>query len=117
MSLDALTEELEDWEPGGTLLPSGWQEPARLLGALRRARGFPNAALLLRTLLAHLVGDCSLQETTASAHLAGGGGLLEGAVTDQVGQQRSQQEGGIGEAAGASQGPQQACWLLPTRGQ
>src|SRR2546423_15679999 len=71
MSLDALTEELEDWELVCRHLPSGWQEQARLLGALRRARGFPNAALLLRTLLAHLVGDCSLQETTASAHLAG----------------------------------------------
>ena len=53
------------------LLPPGWQEQAHLLGALRRARGFPDAAVLLRTLLVHLAAGCSLKDATTSAQQAG----------------------------------------------
>jgi len=51
MSHDARIQELDDWQLVCQLLPPDWQAQARLQGALRRARGFPNAAVLLRTLL------------------------------------------------------------------
>jgi hypothetical protein len=71
MKHDARFEELDDWEHVCQLLPSGWQEQAHLLGALRRARGFPNASVLLRTLLVHLAGGCSLTEAVTNAKVAG----------------------------------------------
>ena len=71
MNPDARLRELDDWSLVCQFLPPGWQEQARLLGALRRARGFPNAAVLLRTLLVHLVGGCSLHETVTHAQQAG----------------------------------------------
>ena len=46
-----------------SLLPSGWEEMARPLGAMRRGRSFSSAAVLLRTLLVHLAAGCSLAET------------------------------------------------------
>src|SRR6478609_3811459 len=51
MNLDARIQELDDWQLVCQLLPTDWQEQARLQGALRRARGFPDAGVLLRTLL------------------------------------------------------------------
>ena len=42
-----------------------------MLGALRRTRGFPDAAVLLRTLLVHLAGSCSLKEAVTCAQQAG----------------------------------------------
>ena len=71
MNADATVKELDDWEHVCQLLPSGWQEQARLLGALRRARGFPDASVLLRTLLVHLAGGCSLKEAVTNAQVAG----------------------------------------------
>jgi hypothetical protein len=71
MNPDALLQELDDWQLVCHLLPPGWQEQARLLGALRRLRGFPNAAILLRTLLVHLAGGCSLKETVTTAQQEG----------------------------------------------
>jgi hypothetical protein len=71
MNPDASVEELDDWEHVCLHLPSGWQEQAHRLGALRRARGFPNASVLLRTLLVHLAGGCSLTEAVTNAKLAG----------------------------------------------
>ena len=71
MNPDARVQELDDWPLVCQLLPPGWQEQALLLGALRRARGFPDAAVLLRTLLVHLAGGCSLKETVTSAQQAG----------------------------------------------
>ena len=71
MNPDAIAQELDDWLLVCQLLPPGWQEQAQLLGALRRARGFPDAAVLLRTLLVHLAGGCSLKETATSARQAG----------------------------------------------
>ena len=60
MNPDARVQELDDWPLVCQLLPPGWQEQALVLGALRRTRGFPDAAVLLRTLLVHLAGGCSL---------------------------------------------------------
>ena len=71
MNPDASVEELDDWEHVCQHLPSGWQQQAHLLGALRRARGFPNASVLLRTLLVHLASGCSLKEAVTIAKLAG----------------------------------------------
>jgi hypothetical protein len=68
---DAHLQELDDWPLVCQLLPPDWQEQAGLLGALCRARGFPNADILLRTLLVHLAGGCSLKETATSAQQAG----------------------------------------------
>ncbi len=71
MNANARIKELDDWDHVCQLLPPGWQEQAHLLGALRRARGFPDAAVLLRTLLVHLAGCCSLKEAVTHAKIAG----------------------------------------------
>src|SRR3954449_4971339 len=71
MTPDARVPELDDWPLVCQLMPPGWQEQAHLLGALRRARGFPDAVVLLRTLLVHLAGGCSLKETVPSVQQAG----------------------------------------------
>jgi hypothetical protein len=71
MNRDAIAEELDDWQLVCQLLPPGWQEQAQRLAALRRARGFPDAGVLLRTLLVHLAAGCSLKETAAYARQAG----------------------------------------------
>jgi len=71
MTPDARVPELDDWPLVCQLLPPGWQEQAHLLGALRRARGFPDAVVLWRTLLVHLAGGCSLKETVTSVQQAG----------------------------------------------
>src|SRR5436305_14255009 len=71
MTLNVRIPELDDWQLVRQLLPHGWQEQARLLGALRRPRGFPNADVLLRTLLVHLAAGCSLKETATNAQQAG----------------------------------------------
>ncbi len=62
---------LEDWAVVMRFLPTGWQEAAGRLGALRRARGVGDAEALLRTLLIHLADGCSLQETALRAGQAG----------------------------------------------
>ena len=41
----------EDWQIIESLLPAGWMEMARELGALRRTRGFADARALLRVML------------------------------------------------------------------
>jgi Transposase DDE domain len=61
----------EDWEVIERVLPDGWQEAARHTGALRRTRGFKDAATLLRVLLIHLVDGCSLRETAVRADAGG----------------------------------------------
>jgi hypothetical protein len=61
----------EEWEVIERVLPPGWQEAARETGALRRTRGFRDAAALLRVLLIHLVEGCSLRETAVRADAGG----------------------------------------------
>lgn len=60
----------EDWDVLTRFLPDGWQEQARLTGALRRARAF-DADTLLRSLLIHLAQGCSLRETAARVSASG----------------------------------------------
>jgi hypothetical protein len=62
---------LDSWAIVRRLLPRGWEQQARTLGALRRARNVPNARVLLRLLLLHLAGGCSLAEAAARAVQAG----------------------------------------------
>ena len=71
MKADARPQELDDWALVCQHLPAGWQEQAHALGALRRIRGFPDASVLLRTLLVHLAGGCSLREAVTNAKVAG----------------------------------------------
>jgi len=52
-------------------LPSGWEEKAKELGALRRCRKVADARVLLRVLLIHLAEGCSLHETAVRARLGG----------------------------------------------
>lgn len=65
-NLDPVVHD-ENWAMLLTFLPTGWEERARQLGALRRCRKFANAESLLRTLLIHLADGCSLRETVVRA--------------------------------------------------
>ena len=67
MDDDILAGVAEDWQIVLRVLPSGWQDKARELGALRRHREFPDPATLLRVLLIHLAEGCSLRETAVRA--------------------------------------------------
>lgn len=59
--------DTDDWQIVLRLLPHGWQDKARELGALRRCREFRDAPTLLRVLLIHLAEGCSLRETAVRA--------------------------------------------------
>lgn len=61
----------EHWRVIERFLPPGWVEQARHCGALRRARGIPDAEHLLRLLLIHVAVGCSLQETAVRARQLG----------------------------------------------
>lgn len=67
MNIDNFREYSEDWSILSSFFPSGWQEKAKQLGALRRCRKFADPGALIRTLLIHLVDGCSLRETAARA--------------------------------------------------
>jgi hypothetical protein len=61
----------EDWEVVERVLPDGWQQAARQMGALRRTRGFKDAGSLLRAMMIHLVDGCSLRETAERLRVGG----------------------------------------------
>jgi hypothetical protein len=60
-----------EWDLVKGLLPGGWQEKARQLGAVRRLRGIGSVEALLRILLVHLADGCSLKETALRVSQAG----------------------------------------------
>src|SRR5689334_16682033 len=62
---------LDDWQVVCQFLPRNWEDAARSLGALRRARGIRDADVLLRVLMVHLVDGCSLKETALRVRQAG----------------------------------------------
>lgn len=64
-------EDLQDWDMVCRMLPQGWAAQASSCGALQRARGFTDAETLLRVLLIHLIGGCSLKETSVRARQSG----------------------------------------------
>jgi len=63
--------ELDDWEVLKGFLPAGWREQAKVLGAFQRSRKVKDAEALLRLLLIHVAGDCSLRMTALRAGEAG----------------------------------------------
>jgi hypothetical protein len=68
------TESLDvesDFDYLVSFLPEGWEEKARVLGALRRCRKVRDARQLLRVLLLHLAEGCSLRETAVRARQGG----------------------------------------------
>jgi hypothetical protein len=74
----------EDWEVVQSVLPDGWQEAARSTGALRRTRGFKDAASLLRAMLIHLADGCSLRETSERMRLGGLGKVSDVALLGRL---------------------------------
>lgn len=80
---DALELE-EDFHYLLQLLPDGWQEKARSLGALRRCRGVRDAESLLRVLLIHLADGCSLRETSLRIRRGNIAQLSDVAIMDRL---------------------------------
>jgi hypothetical protein len=80
---DALELE-EDFHYLLQLLPDGWQEKARSLGALRRCRGVSDAESLLRVLLIHLADGCSLRETSLRIRRGNIAQLSDVAIMDRL---------------------------------
>jgi len=66
-----IVQDIGNWAVLRRFLPPGWEEQARLCGALKRARGVSGAEALLRTLLIHLANGCSLVETSVRAKQTG----------------------------------------------
>ena len=66
-----LPAQLDDWEVLKRFLPDGWQEQAKAQGAFQRPRKVKDAEALLRLLLIHVAGDCSLRMTALRASEAG----------------------------------------------
>lgn len=62
--------ESDEWRVIETLLPDGWKEKARELGAFRRARYMKGPEQLLRLLLLHATGG-SLKQSAAQAKASG----------------------------------------------
>lgn len=58
---------LEDWSKLTKLLPAGWEEQARALGALKFSRQLGGPDNLLRILLMYFSDGCSMRETVARA--------------------------------------------------
>jgi hypothetical protein len=82
-SQDALELD-EDFQYLLHLLPQGWQEKARSLGALRRCRGVSDAESLLRVLLIHLAEGCSLRETSVRVRRGNIAQLSDVAIMDRL---------------------------------
>lgn len=70
-STDKCLADLENWDVLCSFLPAGWSEQAKALGAMRRARYIKEPATVLRLLLMHLAGGCSLTETAARSSASG----------------------------------------------
>lgn len=66
------------------LLPAGWEEQAKALGALRRCRKISDARTLLRVLLIHLAEGCSLRETAVRASQGGVAAVSDVAIMDRL---------------------------------
>jgi hypothetical protein len=75
MKTSVKNEEFENWDILRRFLPEGWEEQARLCGAMRRARYIKKPETVLRILLLHLANGCSLAETAARAQTSGLGAI------------------------------------------
>lgn len=109
--MEAAFEGLESWDVLQQFLPIGWEDQARISGALRRTRGVENASALLRVLLLHLAQGCSLAETAVRAREAGLAELSSVALFKRLRASEpwllwlAQQLGGVG----------QGVWATPSR--
>jgi hypothetical protein len=65
----------EEWGLVCALLPDGWREKAKELGAVRRLRGIGSVETLLRILFVHLADGCSLKETSVRVGQLGWAGI------------------------------------------
>lgn len=74
----------DEWQLVCDLLPEGWEQKARELGAVRRRRGVGSAEVLLRVLLMHLADGCSLKETSTRAMVAGWAKLSAVAILQRL---------------------------------
>jgi len=74
----------EDWDTLKTLLPEGWQEKARELGALVRVRKIRSAEELLRLILLHVGPGLSLQNAVERAALWGLPKISDVALLDRL---------------------------------
>lgn len=74
----------DDYEYLLTMLPEGWREKAKELGALRRCRKVLDPERLLRVLLIHLAEGCSLRETALRARQGGILDLSDVAIMDRL---------------------------------
>lgn len=66
------------------ILPAGWENQAKALGALRRCRKIPDARTLLRILLIHLAEGCSLRETSVRAAQGGVAAVSDVAILGRL---------------------------------
>lgn len=62
---------VEDWQVLMSLFPAGWQEQAKITGAMERQRGITSAEALLRLYLLHVGRGYSLRETAVRAKEGG----------------------------------------------
>jgi hypothetical protein len=77
---DYTLADLDNWPVLVSFLPTGWQDEAKISGALTRARGVSGADALLRILLIHLASGYSLTETAVRARNAGLGEMTAVAI-------------------------------------
>lgn len=74
----------DEWPIVRDLLPEGWEQKARELGAVRRLRGIASVEVLLRILLLHLADGCSLKETGVRASEAGWGSISAAGILHRL---------------------------------
>lgn len=74
----------EDWSRIVKLLPEGWEEQARTLGALKFGRQFSGPDVLLRILLMYFSDGCSMRETVARARAGNLADLSDVALLKRV---------------------------------
>jgi len=84
MRADDKLQVADDFEYLVSFLPSGWEEKARELGALRRCRKVNDAKTLLRVLLMHVAEGSSLRETAARARKGKLINLSDVAIMDRL---------------------------------
>lgn len=65
-----LKENQDNWSTILKILPIGWESKSKELEALKRERNFTSEKLL-KTLLIHLLDNCSLKETSVRAKMGG----------------------------------------------
>jgi len=95
----------EDWEVVVRMLPEGWREKCKEVGALRRCRNIDDPETLLRVLMIHLADGCSLRETVVRASEGGLATLSDVALLKRlktcgewfrwIGQELMRQYGGV----------------------